>query len=59
MVDCKSVGQPKKDDMIGWIAAVSHHLWSLLGAIELTILCAFVYKAWYFDAQIRETLQYK
>jgi hypothetical protein len=32
MVDCK---------VIGWIVVVSHHLRSLLGAIELTILCAF------------------
>jgi len=26
------------------------------GAIELTVLCAFVCKVGYFDAQIRETL---
>jgi len=30
-----------------------------MGAIELIILCAFVYKVGYFDAQIRETLLYK
>ena len=45
--------------MIGQIGVVSHHLRSLLGAIELTILCAFVCRVGYFDAQIRETLLYK
>ena len=30
------------DDVIGWIGHVSHHLGSLLGAIELTDLCALV-----------------
>jgi hypothetical protein len=42
--------------MIGWIGVVSHPLQSLSGAIELTVLCAFV---GHFDAQIRETLRYK
>ena len=41
--------------MINWISHVSHHLRSLLGGIELTILCAFVFKVRHFDAQIRET----
>ena len=45
--------------MIGWIGVVSHHLQSLLGAIELTVLCASVHRARYFDAQIKETLLYK
>ena len=45
--------------MIGWTCVVSHHLRSLLGAIELTVLCAFVCKVEYFDVQIRETLLYK
>ena len=34
--------------MIGQIGAVSHYLQSLLGAIELTVLCAFVYTVEYF-----------
>ena len=38
------------DVVIGWIGVVSHHLGSLLGAIELTFLCAFVCKVGYFDA---------
>ena len=45
--------------MVGRISVVSHHSQSLLGVIELTILCAFVCRVGYFDAQIRETLQYK
>ena len=49
----------KQNGMIGWIGHVSHHLRSLLGVIELTILCAFVCKVGCFDAQIRETLLYK
>ena len=40
------------DAVIGWIGVVSHHLWSLLGAIERTILCAFVCRVGYFDAQL-------
>ena len=45
----------------GWalIGHVSHHLGSILGAIELTVLCAFICTVGYFDAQIRETLLYK
>ena len=45
--------------MIGPIGVVSQHLRSFLGAIELTVLCAFVSQVNYFDAQIRETLLYK
>ena len=45
--------------MIGGIGVVSHHLQPLLGAMELIILCAFISKVYYFDAQIRETLLYK
>jgi hypothetical protein len=37
-----------------------HTTWDLLlGVIELTILCAFVHKVKYFDAQTRESLLYK
>ena len=50
---------PETDAMIGKIDYVSHHLESLSGVIELTVLCAFVFKVGYFDAQIRETLLYK
>jgi hypothetical protein len=50
---------PEKVAAIGHICIVSYHLQSLLGVIELTILCAFVCKVGYFDAQIRETLLYK
>jgi hypothetical protein len=39
--------------MIGWIGVISYHLQLLLGGIELTILCAFVCKVRYFDAQIK------
>ena len=45
--------------MIGWIGVVSHHLQSPLGAIELTVLCAFVSRVSYLIARIRETLIYK
>ena len=45
--------------MIGWIEPILHHLGTLLGAIELAILRAFVCKVGYFDAQIKETLLYK
>ena len=45
--------------MISQIGVASHHLQSLLGAIELTSLCAFVCKVPYFDAQIREVVVYK
>ena len=42
--------------MVGPIGFVSHHLGSLLSAIKLTALCAFVCRIRYFDAQIKETL---
>ena len=42
--------------MIGHTNVVSDHLQSLLGVIELAILCAFVCRVRCFDAQIRETL---
>jgi hypothetical protein len=38
--------------MIGWIGFISRHLGSLLGVIELTILCAFVCKVGNLDAHI-------
>jgi hypothetical protein len=38
---------------------VAYHLQSLLGAIELIILYAFICIVGYFDAQIRETPLYK
>ena len=58
MAICKS-GGPKGcsdrwDTVIGWIGAISHQVWSLLGVVELTILCAFVSKVGYFDAQSRQ-----
>ena len=46
------------DVVIGQIGLVSRHLGSLLGAIGLTVLCAFVCKVGHFDAQIRETFLY-
>jgi hypothetical protein len=45
--------------MIGRRGLVSQQLGSLLGAIELIMLCASVCKVEYFDAQIRENLLYK
>jgi hypothetical protein len=45
--------------VIGWIGHISHHLGSVLSAIELTVLCVFVSIVGYFDDQIRETLLYK
>ena len=45
--------------MIGQIDVVSHHLQSLLGAIELTVLCVFACRVEYFDAQIRKCSMYK
>ena len=52
MAKCKSGGM-KNDTMIGRIGHVSHHLSSLLGTIEFIVLCAFVFRVGYFDAQIR------
>ena len=42
--------------MIDWIGVVSYHLQSLLVAIQLTILCAFVCIVGYFGAQNKVTL---
>ena len=39
--------------MISQIGVVSHHLQSLLGAIELAILCTFICRVGYFDACIK------
>ena len=47
------------DVVIGWIGVVSHHSQSLLDAIGLSILCTFICRVGYFDAQIRNTLVYK
>ena len=44
--------------MTRWIGLVSCHLGSPRGAIELTVLCAFVCKVGYFDAQIKKILLY-
>ena len=44
--------------MIDRIGHVSDHLGAFLSAIELIVLCSFVRKVRYFDAQIRETLLY-
>jgi hypothetical protein len=57
LVKCKSGGLERKgcsdrqDAMVGRIGPVSHHLGSLLGAIELTVSCAFVCRVGYLDAQ--------
>ena len=45
--------------MISWMGVVSHQLQSLLGAIELILLCAFICRVGYFDAQTKKTLLYK
>ena len=45
--------------VIGRIGYISHHLGSLLGAIELIVLCAFICKVGYFDAQIKDNPLYK
>ena len=45
--------------MIDRIGFVSKNLGSLLGAMELTVLCAFICKVGRSNAQIRETLIYK
>jgi hypothetical protein len=44
--------------VVGWIGHVSHHLRSLLDAFEFIVLCAFVCRKWYFDAQFTKTLLY-
>jgi hypothetical protein len=45
--------------VIGQTCFVSRGLGSLLGAIELIVLCASVCTVGYFDAQIRKALIYK
>ena len=47
------------DVVTGRIGYVSCHLGSLLSAIEFTVLCVFVCKVGYFDAQIKDTLLFK
>ena len=47
------------DVVIERIGVVSHHLRSLLGAIGLIVLCAFVCRVEYFDARIRESILYE
>ena len=37
------------DARIGRIGVVSHHLQSLMGAINFIVLCVFVYGVEYFD----------
>jgi hypothetical protein len=43
------------DVMIGWIGHVSYDLGFFLSDIELIVLCAFICRVGYFDAQISET----
>ena len=50
---CESGGWKGCTDWVG------HVFTPLLGAIELTILCAFICIVEYFNAQIRDTLMYK
>lgn len=50
---------PVEDVVIGWIGFGSHQLGSLLGAIELTVLCAILCRVGYFNAQIMGVLLYK
>ena len=56
----KLVGREECNDswnaMIIHIGVVAHCLQSLLGAIEVIILCTFVCKVGYFDTYIKETL---
>ena len=44
--------------MIDWIGVVSHYIRSLLGAIELTFLYAFICMIRYFYDRIGETILY-
>ena len=59
----KVVARKGRSDMpyttVGWTGLVSHHLGSLLGAIEFTVLCAFICTVGYLDVHIREILIYK
>jgi hypothetical protein len=45
--------------MIGHISYVSHHSESILGVIELFVLCAFICRVGYFDTPSREIILYK
>ena len=45
--------------MIGRIGHVSYDVGFLLSDTELIVLCAFMCRAGYFDAQISESLLYK
>lgn len=47
------------DVMIGRIGHVSYDVGFLLSDTELIVLCAFMCRAGYFDAQISESLLYK
>ena len=47
------------DAVMGCIGPISHDMGLLMGAIELSVLCTFICRVGYFDAQIRETLLYK
>ena len=49
----------KTHGVIGRLGLASHHLESLLGVIELIILCAFACIVYYFDVEMKETLLYK
>jgi hypothetical protein len=57
MIDCKSGGLKGCNDWQDRCCFTPIAI--TFGAIELTVLCAFVCKVGYFDAQIRETLLYK
>ena len=58
VVVCKRCSD-KWDVVIGQIGVVSYHLSSLLGALELIVLCGFQCKVGFFDAKIKETILYK
>ena len=49
----------RQDVVIGQIGATTDHLRSLLCAIKSIVLCTFICKVGYFDAQIRETLLFQ
>ena len=49
----------RSDVVIGSIGHILHCLESLLDVIEWTLLCTFICREGYFDAQIWETLLYK
>ena len=57
MVARNGCSERQDDALYGCIGHVSHHLGPLLGVVELIVLCAFVCKVRYVDAQIREALQ--